>query len=155
MLRSSSISLLLCAFVLSSAGACAHVAPVADDLATMPVVRIDVDGERFDVRLAATQRHRERGFQNVSIDDMHSEAILFLFDGPLLPAFHMRNVAAPLLIAWIDTNEQVIGVDTMHPNHAGYSPRIPIVAALEFTYAHPLADAVREGARISLVGEQN
>jgi uncharacterized protein len=116
----------------------------------LPTTSIDVEGERFEVRLAETPEARARGFQHVSEHHMHREAIYFHFDAPLQPTFHMRNVAAPLLIAWIDADGAVIGVDLMQPGTAVYGPSEVVAGALEYTPMHPLATQLRRGTRVQL-----
>jgi uncharacterized protein len=123
-------------------------------LAGMPYVTLMVADEPHRVRLAHTPEARAQGFQHVPATDMDREAIYFQFDAPLRPTFHMRNVVAPLLIAWIAPSGAVVGVDLMRPGGDRYAPREVVVAALEFTPRHPLAQHVRPGVHIELEGSQ-
>lgn len=117
-------------------------------LADMPTTRIDVDGRVFAVRLAATTGHRAAGFQHVSPATMSDEAIYFAYDGPTRPSYHMRNVARPLLLAWIAPDGTVRRIIRMAPDSSGHRPPGPVVAVLEYTADHPLADHVRPGSNI-------
>jgi uncharacterized protein len=119
-------------------------------LEQMPRITLDLNGATHSVRLAATPETRAQGFQHVPEPQIHHEAIYFQFEEPLRPAFHMHNVAVPLLIAWIAADGRVLDVDLMQPGRAGYRPPAPVVAALEFTTRHALAAEVRAGVRIRL-----
>ena len=116
----------------------------------MPRTAITVDGNVHCVRLAATLGHRAAGFQHVPAERMDREAILFTYDRPRRVSYHMRNVAKPLQLAWIAPDGQVLRVITMKPGRSGYQSRQPVTAVLEFTRAHPLAQAVRAGTRIQI-----
>ena len=116
----------------------------------MPHTPISVDGEVHCVRLAATADHRAAGFQHVPAERMDREAILFTYDRPRRANYHMRNVAKPLQLAWIAHGGEVLRVITMQPGKSGYRSPQPVAAVLEFTRAHPLAQAVRAGTRIQI-----
>lgn len=118
-------------------------------LGDMPFVRIDVDGETFTVRLAATRAHRAAGFQHAAPTEMDDEAIYFAYERAFHPAFHMRNVARPLLLAWIAPDGRVRRVIRMAPETTGHRPAGTVSAVLEYTQDHPLADRVRTGSVIS------
>lgn len=118
----------------------------------MPTGRIAVDGQTFDVRIARTPVHRAAGFQHVEPERMSGEAIHFRYDPPRRPSFHMRNVARPLLLAWIAPDGRVLQVIRMHPESEGHLAPGRVGAALEYPEDHPLAELVRSGVRISRVG---
>lgn len=122
-------------------------------LGDMPSVRIDVDGRLFTARLAATAAHRAAGFQHVAPADMAGEAIYFAYDRPRRPAFHMRNVAKPLLLAWIAPDGRVRRIIRMEPGSSGHRPPGPVSAVLEFTASHPLADHAGPGSTVTLVAD--
>jgi len=116
----------------------------------MPRTAIAVDGERHCVRLAATAAERAAGFQHVPAGRMDAEAILFLYAAPRRPSYHMRNVEKPLRLAWIAPDGRVSGVIAMQPETTGHDAEQPVIAVLEFTPAHPLAEQVRTGTRLTL-----
>ncbi len=120
-------------------------------LARMPVVTVLVDAAPaalFQARLAATPWERALGFQHVPVAILETQAILFLFPEPLRPAFHMRNVSAPLAIAWIDVDGHILQVDIMQPDGI-YEAPAKIQAALEVGARHPLAPFLTPGVRLS------
>jgi uncharacterized membrane protein (UPF0127 family) len=92
---------------------------------------------KVKVRVADNKRTRAAGFQKVCEKTIRKHPILFEFDSPILPAFHMHNVVAPLDIAFIDESGIIDSIQTMLPYVQGrlekplYSPKGNIVAALE------------------------
>ena len=124
----------------------------AEHLNQMPVTSLQVRGEpgrAFAVRLAANERDRALGFQHVPRRQLEAEAILFQFESPHRTTFHMRNVQAPLLIAWIDVRGEVIEVAEMRPGGALYPSPGEIIAALEYSPRHRLADVIVPGDRLT------
>lgn len=93
----------------------------------------------FDVgvRLADTAQTRAAGFQYVCDSVIKETPILFLFQRPIRPSFHMRNVVAPIDIAFIREDGSIDSFYAMKPYVLGskrkpvYSPRRPVIAALE------------------------
>jgi uncharacterized protein len=146
--RSAGAIVLLTA--LATLVSCAQVPAASHALAEMPLVVIRIEGEQHIVRLAATAATRAHGFQDVPEDELHREAIYFHFDAPLVPSFHMRNVAAPLWVAWITPDGKVAEMVLMEPGRSLYSPRDPIAGALEFSPRHPLALHVRPGVHVAV-----
>lgn len=126
------------------------LAPLAAALEGMPTAAVTVGEARFTVHLAATAEQRALGFQHVPAEAMADTAIYFRYAEAARPVFHMRNVAAPLRIAWVGPERRVLGVTHMRPGGSGYRPPGPIIGALEFVPQHPLADAVRPGATVRL-----
>lgn len=116
----------------------------------MPTAAVAVDGKRFAVRLAATPALRAAGFQYVPAERMARTAIFFAYREPARPGFHMRNVARPLLIAWVAPDCRVLAVDRMTPGSEGHAPPAPVSGALEYTAGHPLAASVRPGRCVRL-----
>ncbi|MBA1147080.1 DUF192 domain-containing protein [Ectothiorhodospiraceae bacterium WFHF3C12] len=127
--------------------ACAGGAGAAG-LADLPVGRVLVDGEAHAAHIADDSRERGQGFQHVPADRIREAMIYFHFPRPVVPRFHMRNVAAPLAIAWIDADGRVIGIDIMEPGGSGYVPPGPITAALELHPARLDALGLDVGSRV-------
>ena len=109
-------------------------------LEQMPVGEVTIhDGEKTltrKSRIAANAQFRAQGFQNICDETIHAMPILFVFDNPVMPSFHMRNVKADLDIAFIDADGKAESLQTMHqykPNQRPkyYAPRRPIVLAWE------------------------
>jgi len=116
----------------------------------MPRVGIEVAGQVFNVRLADSPAHRAVGFQHVAPDAMDGVAIYFAYDRARKPVYHMRNVARPLLIAWIVPDGTVHEVARMEPGGRVYPAPVAVTGVLEFTASHRLAEVVRPGARVEL-----
>jgi uncharacterized membrane protein (UPF0127 family) len=100
----------------------------------IPLGTIVIDGESHSAHIADDHRTRGQGFQNVPPARIREAMIYFRFADPSIPSFHMRNVTAPLAIAWIDRDDRVIGISIMRPETSGYRPPAPVIAALE---VHP------------------
>ncbi len=60
----------------------------------------------------------------------------------------MRNVAAPLVIAWIGAEGRVVGVERMAPGEGGYQPPEPVTAALEVVPAEAERLDLRPSQRV-------
>ncbi|ABM61431.1 DUF192 domain-containing protein [Halorhodospira halophila] len=114
-----------------------------------PQASILVDGEPVDVRLAATPETRAQGFQSATPEQIRSERILFTWPDELEPVFHMNNVAAPLVIAWI-AEQEVVAVERMTPGQGGYRPPEPVDAALELAPEEAEALGIVPGATIRM-----
>ena len=57
---------------------------------------------------------------------------LFLFPEPGIYSFWMKNTLIPLAIAFIDSNNQIITIDSMYPEDTILTiPPVPIIMALE------------------------
>lgn len=89
------------------------------------------------VKIADTNATRAAGFQRVCASTIAATPILFLFDKPAVPSFHMNNVVAPIDIAFIDKNGAIESIQVMQPyslllkKKPLYSPKRPVIAALE------------------------
>lgn len=97
------------------------------------------DGETVtvEVRMADDARKRAAGFQHICPRAIERTAIYFRFARARRPNFHMRNVKAPLDIAFIDGDGLIVDIQRMDPYVLGaareiyYSPPGPVTAALE------------------------
>lgn len=92
---------------------------------------------RLAVRVADDQRERAAGFQHICPETIDSTAIYFEFGRPRQPNFHMRNVKAPLDIAFIDAAGVIVSIQRMEPyvlgaqQHRTWGPGVAVAAALE------------------------
>ena len=121
-----------------------HAKCEMDNAALQAMPEIVVTIERNDAEpielpaiWANTTVARGQGFQRVCADRIAQTPMLFTFSRPVSPSFHMRNVVAPLDIAFIDARGRIESIQSMAVYEPGggtpmYSPRRPIVAALEF-----------------------
>lgn len=128
-------------------------------LQAMPEGKVSVtntDGEvlHLFVKTASTDRTRAAGFQRVCASTIEAKPILFLFDRAFIPQFHMRNVVAPIDIAFIDQQGQIESIQSMLPYVIGsvirplYSPRREVVAALEVHQGFYEKHKLEVGARV-------
>ena len=112
------------------------------DLDAMPklVVQFDyANGETLQVaaKLADNAQTRAAGFQRLCAETIAAEPILFVFKRERKPSFHMRNVVAPLDIAFIKNGGEIDSIQAMAPYILGstrrptYSPKRAVIAALE------------------------
>ncbi|MBX2848088.1 MAG: DUF192 domain-containing protein [Acidiferrobacterales bacterium] len=104
---------------------------------TVSVIDGDDTVAEFTVRTAVNNQTRAAGFQYVCASVIADKPILFLFDRPRIPSFHMRNVVAPIDIAFIDEYGKIESIQAMFPYVIGsivqplYSPSREVIAALE------------------------
>lgn len=88
-------------------------------------------------RLADENSTRAAGFQYVCASVIAAEPILFVFPAALRPSFHMRNVVAPIDIAFVDREGNIDSIQAMQPyspvmlNKPLYSPKQAVISALE------------------------
>ena len=135
--------------VSAARGECVSMTPAVQ---SMPQRRVVIEGQRgLDVRIAARPRHRRAGMQHLCPATVATTAILFLFDGPGRPGFHMRRVHAPLDIAFIGADGRVVSVHRMVVGMRGrVAPDDDVVAALEVAAGRDEALGLEEGVRLEL-----
>ena len=113
-----------------------------EQLEQMPIsvvtfTRADGSKMSLDVKTANNNRTRAAGVQRVCASTIAAQPILFLFDRPLNARFHMRNVVAPLAIAFFDTAGKIDSIQAMQPYVIGskkkplYGASQPVIGALE------------------------
>lgn len=87
----------------------------------------------IDVKVANTDKLRESGLSNYK-QLAPSEAMLFMFDYDVTPAFWMKDMLFPLHIFWIDKSYNIVGVskDVSPESYPKtFSPETPIRFVLE------------------------
>lgn len=118
---------------------CQPTTRALDDMAAAELV-LSGPGQRsvaLAVRVADNHRERAAGFQYVCPETIDNTAIYFVFERLRRPGFHMRNVKAPLDIAFIDGEGAIVDIQRMEPyvlgvrQHETYSPPGDVAAALE------------------------
>ncbi len=123
----------------TTAGSCVDATPEWSEMETRQVNLVDDAGESltFRARIADSGRERAAGFQHLCASVIERTPIVFLFEGPTRPAFHMRNVHAPLDIAFVGTEGRIAEIQRMQPYVLGaakrrvYQPHAPVRAAIE------------------------
>ena len=108
--------------------------------------------KQFSVRLANNSSTRAAGFQRVCKSTIEAKPILFIFEQPIRPSFHMNNVVAGIDIAFIDSEGKLDSIHQMLPYVLGsnHTPRYQsegfIQSALEtypgFFAEHSVDDSV-------------
>lgn len=107
---------------------------------------------RMAVRVADDYRERAAGFQHICPETIDNTIIYFVFNRPRVPSFHMRNVKAPLDIAFIDRDGVIVDIQRMEPyvlgatRHQTYGPPGEVVAALEARAGYFKDQGIDEGA---------
>lgn len=117
---------------------------------------INVDGSNVEVAylIAESVSLRAAGFQHVCPETIAKENILFVFQAEFSSAFHMRNVYAPLDIAFVDENGVIIDIQTMYPysiisiEKPLYRPASAAMYALEARQGFFAEMGVEVGARL-------
>ena len=128
-------------------------------LEAMPTIEISlkrIDGSDFSAqaKLADNDLTRSAGFQRVCRETIENTLILFLFDRPMRPSFHMHNVLAPIDIAFIKKSHEVESIQSMLPysvmlrSKPLYSPKSRVIAALEAREDYFSNNNIKPGSQI-------
>lgn len=112
----------------------------------------------IDVLVADDDRERAAGFQHICADTITDTAILFRFPKETFTAFHMRNVYAPLDIAFMNSNGVVVDVLRMEVyvnspvfrRQPTYQPHAPFKYALETAAGRMEELGIAPGTRMLL-----
>ncbi|SEO52280.1 DUF192 domain-containing protein [Aquisalimonas asiatica] len=128
---------------------CRPSTEAVDAMPTQTLVFGSEQEHTIDARLAATESHRAAGMQHLCPDVIAGTPILFLFDEPVTPAFHMNNVHAALDIVFVDSDHRVIDVSRMEPGQRSLTrPPGPVIAALEMKAGAAAAYGIEPGVRV-------
>jgi len=133
---------LFAALLLSGAPALPACVDATDSLNDMAAAELTLAGPAgryltLPVRVADDARERSAGFQHICPGTIDTTSIYFVFDRVRRPSFHMRNVWAPLDIAFVDREGVIVDIQHMEPYIRGsmketfYSPPGKVAAALE------------------------
>lgn len=136
--------------------AAADCQPTTADLENMARADLVLAGPgretvRLGVRVADEGRERAAGFQHICPATIDDTAIYFVFARPRRPSFHMRNVKAPLDIAFIDAAGAIVNIQRMEPYVLGatdnptYGPAAAVATALEVRAGYFAENRISEG----------
>jgi uncharacterized protein len=122
-----------------AAGRRLQAAAIFDRMAVVTLRLTDDNGGSVvvEARVALSSEEQQAGFQYISPDIIKKSLILFVFPVELVTRFHMRNVEAPLDIAFIDGEGAILEIQEMQPDRGGgpglhtYGPNQPFRYALE------------------------
>jgi len=109
------------------------------------------DGEhslRLMVRLAETALQRGAGMQYLCLEAVRANPMLFVFEQPLRPVFHMENVLVELDIAFLDEGARVTEIVRMVPDGGLTTPRHNAAYALELLAGEAERLGLRPGMRM-------
>jgi uncharacterized protein len=108
------------------------------------------------VKAADTADRQAGGFQCATPQEIHRNLILFDFGDEIITQFHMRNVPAPLDIAFIKADGRIFSILRMEPSPTQlYGPMGPFRYALEARAGFYESQGIRQGeARLVLSGER-
>ncbi len=103
------------------------------------VVLARADGEAITIRsrIARSSAERAAGYQHICPEIIALSSILFVYENPLQPRFHMFNVHAELDIGFFDQDKKLVTVLRMTPQTVGdasaeiYDPGQQVQYALE------------------------
>lgn len=100
------------------------------------------------VRVADERDERLAGFQHIGQKVLAENLILFVFPREIQGKFHMRNVVAPLDIAFIKTDGEIISTVRMEPGPKLYGPEGAFKYALEAPAGLFAARGISRGSRL-------
>jgi uncharacterized membrane protein (UPF0127 family) len=117
----------------------------------MPTRRVTIETGRGTVLLSAkiadTPERQAAGFQCASRQEIQQTVILFDFGAEILTQFHMRNVPAPLDIAFAKADGGIFGILRMEPSPTAlYGPLGPFRYALEARAGFFAMKGITQGA---------
>lgn len=118
---------------------CKTTTPALDTMEKVVIEFVSNDDKKLsmEVLVADDVDERAAGFQHICEETIDKTLIYFIFDRLRRPSFHMRNVYAPLDIAFISSDGSILEVQRMQPYVLGalkekyYSPNMPVGSALE------------------------
>ncbi len=117
------------------ADSCRPSTETLDQMEERYVELMNDDGESvlLRVKIADDSHEQAAGFQYICPQKIESTAILFVFDEPKQPLFHMRNVHANLDIAFIGVNGKVGDIQLMREEFtAGESKLYPSTVSAKY-----------------------
>jgi uncharacterized membrane protein (UPF0127 family) len=132
---------------------CRQTTPALQRMESRDMVLINDRERRLPLRVKVADEPEERlaGFQHLCGEVIASQLILFDFTRPFPARFHMRNVHAPLDIAFLDERGRIVEVQRMVPGtslyHSSRAVRFALEARSGFFREH---DASGNGARLLL-----
>jgi uncharacterized membrane protein (UPF0127 family) len=113
---------------------------IFDHMARHTIRLVDDEGKTFavEVKIAKSAEERQAGFQDIDPEVIENTLILFVFSEDTNSSFHMERVRAPLAIAFIAEDGEILDIQEMHINQHGmsrtantYGPSQPFRYALE------------------------
>jgi uncharacterized protein len=122
------------------------------------VVRFGSGDVTLHVSVADTDEERARGLMGVTSMPA-DQGMAFLFDGPSVASFWMKDTPIPLSVAFVDADGRIVTIRDMRPCTADpcvfYSSTDPFVVAVETNEGWFADNGIRVGdsARLSGAGD--
>ncbi|HEV8437086.1 MAG TPA: DUF192 domain-containing protein [Methylomirabilota bacterium] len=118
--------------------------------ASMPLKMVSIQAGAktlaLRVRTADTPDRHAGGFQCATPEEIQRNLILFDFGSEILSQFHMKNVPAPLDIAFIKTDGRIFSILRMEPSPSQlYGPMGTFRYALEARAGFYESQGIRQG----------
>jgi uncharacterized membrane protein (UPF0127 family) len=113
---------------------------VFDRMVAHTIRLVDDEGKTLaiEVKIAKNAEERQAGFQDIDPEVIENSLILFVFSEETNSRFHMERVRAPLAIAFIAEDGEILDIHEMQINQYGigrpantYGPSQPFRYALE------------------------
>src|SRR5262249_9575762 len=112
----------------------------------MVTVQIGARTVALRVRTADTPDRQAGGFQCATPEEIHRSLLLFDFGNEIITQFHMKNVPAPLDIAFIKADGRIFSILRMEPSPTQlYGPMGPFRYALEARAGFYQSQGIRQG----------
>ncbi len=143
---------LLAWWLISQAGGDYRTTPEFHKMELTEITIITSSGReiKLTVRLADEQDEQLAGFQHIGRRVIAESLILFVFPQEIFGKFHMRNVVAPLDIAFIKGDGEIFTILRMEPGPELYGPAEPFKYALEAPAGLLARKGITPGSRLVL-----
>jgi uncharacterized membrane protein (UPF0127 family) len=118
------------------------------------MLTIQTGGKTMAVRVKAADNSERQagGFQCATPEEVQRNLILFDFGDEIVTQFHMRNVAAPLDIAFIKADGRIFSILRMDPSPTKlYGPMGPFRYAIEAHAGFFERQGIRQGDAVLVV----
>lgn len=122
--------------------------PAAAQAQQLATIELSAGMHRIEAEVAATPAQRQIGLMNrPTMPPNHG--MLFIFEGPGMHCFWMRNTLLPLSIAFVRDDGQIVNIADMQPqNDTSHCPREPVRYALEMNQGWFAKRGFKAGDRI-------
>ncbi len=122
--------------------------PAAAQVQQLPTIELSAGMHRIEAEVASTPAQRQIGLMNrPSMPPNHG--MLFVFEGPGMHCFWMRNTLLPLSIAFLGDDGRIVNIADMQPqNDTSHCPREPVRHALEMNQGWFAKRGFKAGDRI-------
>ncbi|MDP4299024.1 DUF192 domain-containing protein [Leptothrix discophora] len=107
------------------------IGPALAQVQKLPTIELSAGMHRIEAEVAGNPQQRQIGLMNrPSMPPNHG--MLFVFEGPDMHCFWMRNTLLPLSIAFLAADGRIVNIEDMAPQtEASHCPREPVRHALE------------------------